>query len=311
MTVCVAAICTVNEGARAVVGASDRMITAGFTETEPSASKIWPLSNSVFALVAGDMELQTALFRPIMRAVYERIQKEPANWWDVEEIAHLYEAEYIKNLQRRLERTYLVPLGLTYDTFTARQREMDPVLVNETAKKLREHRTESGVEVIFAGVDSTGCRILMWDRGQLFDRTAIGYASIGAGYSHADTEFVTAGHVPTNALDETFVLVHAAKKRAEAAPGVGAKTDMFMLGPELGVSIDITYLESGAILSELDQQYRNRVNREQKAARRAAENFRKYLTRLMSQASRRQEASDGALAQPSPGSNPRATAPRP
>jgi hypothetical protein len=43
-----------------------------------------------------------------------------------------------------------------------------------------------------------------------------------------------AGHSRHKPYPETLLLLHRAKKRAEAAPGVGKVTDMFFVGPVIG-----------------------------------------------------------------------------
>ena len=53
MTVCIAAI-----AGKTVIGASDRLVTAGDVQFEPSRPKIRALTNSVVVMTAGDAWLQ-------------------------------------------------------------------------------------------------------------------------------------------------------------------------------------------------------------------------------------------------------------
>jgi len=62
MTICISAIC---EGGKAVVVASDRMVTAGFLalEFEHPGGKIKEISKTCVGLTAGDALAQIELFR--------------------------------------------------------------------------------------------------------------------------------------------------------------------------------------------------------------------------------------------------------
>lgn len=71
MTVCVAAMCDTN----VIIGASDRMLTAGDIQFEPQQPKIIPLSNSVVVMIAGDSSLQAQIMQKIINDVRERIEK--------------------------------------------------------------------------------------------------------------------------------------------------------------------------------------------------------------------------------------------
>jgi hypothetical protein len=79
VTVCVAAIA---ERYR-LIGVSDRMLTAGDVEFEPEQSKLWMFSNSMAALIAGDMSIQTQIFRELDIEVKRRILATPNDWVSV------------------------------------------------------------------------------------------------------------------------------------------------------------------------------------------------------------------------------------
>jgi hypothetical protein len=69
VTVCVAAMCAEN----ILIGASDRMLTAGDVEFEPDTAKIYSLSNSAVAMIAGEASLQIEILQSLYRFVGERI----------------------------------------------------------------------------------------------------------------------------------------------------------------------------------------------------------------------------------------------
>jgi hypothetical protein len=64
--------------------------------------------------------------------------------------------------------------------------------------------------------------------------TTVGFAAIGIGKAHAESQFTFSGYWPIKPFHETLLLTHASKKRAEAAPGAGKATDVLVIGPGLG-----------------------------------------------------------------------------
>jgi hypothetical protein len=65
MTVCIAA-----RAERIVIGATDRMLTAGDVQFEPSAgSKIILLSSSIFMMTAGDAALQAEISGMVLKEI--------------------------------------------------------------------------------------------------------------------------------------------------------------------------------------------------------------------------------------------------
>jgi 20S proteasome alpha/beta subunit len=60
-----------------LIGASDRMLTAGDVEFEPEQSKIWLISPSICALIAGDAGVQAELFKRVHTQVIDWIVADP------------------------------------------------------------------------------------------------------------------------------------------------------------------------------------------------------------------------------------------
>jgi hypothetical protein len=124
MTVCIAAVCNYGLNSQPViVAASDRMITIGELEYEPEQTKTVNLASQTVALVAGDMQLHAA----VVPKVYERIRlallDDPRNI-NVATIAEFYAEEFAFYRRTRAEREILVPRGLDFDRFLARQSTM-------------------------------------------------------------------------------------------------------------------------------------------------------------------------------------------
>lgn len=246
MTVCVAAICNQHT----IIAASDRMLTAGDVQFEPQQSKIVTLSSSIAALSAGDSGMQAEIFQLVRHDVARRIEADPENWWTVREVAELYSRHCSYVRLRRAESAILAPLGLTADSYLSRQQQLSPTLVQQIATELINFAAPN-VAAIIAGVDPSGAHIYVAENATITCHDTVGFAAVGAGYWHADSQFMFAGHTRARPMPETLLLTYSAKKRAEVAPGVGAGTDMFMVGPTLG-----SYLPIGEhVLDELEAIY--------------------------------------------------------
>ncbi len=263
MTVCVAAIC--ENGI--VLGASDRMITAGDVEFEPEQSKIYPLTTSIAIMIAGDAALQTEMLDAVRGSVRERIAANPNNWIPVKDVADWYHEHYMSIRNRRAENALLNPLGLDRTSFITNQNHLAPALVSTLADELVNFSL-SDIQAIVAGVDDSGPHIYFASNHGTSCRDSAGFAAIGVGYWHANSQFMFAGHSRNKPFPDTLLLAYAAKRRAEVAPGVGQGTDMFVCGAPAG-----TYTSVGThVLSNLERIYekteRARESPRRKPARR-------------------------------------------
>ena len=100
----------------------------------------------------------------------------------------------------------------------------------------------NGIETIIAGIDSaTGSvvpHVISIYKSQSGDGVvncdSVGFAAVGIGARHAESQFMLAGHSRYSPMPETLLLTYLAKKRSEVAPGVGEGTDMFTIGAGLG-----------------------------------------------------------------------------
>jgi len=241
VTVCVAAMAEKNT----LVGASDRMLTAGDVEFEPDQYKIWMFATAIVALVAGDSTLQSEILKRVDIEVKRWINNDPKTWVSVKDVASLYCKKYRELLREHAEADILSPLGLDIDKFLRRQGKMRPEFLASIAEKLTEYDFPSLLETIFIGTDNDGPlgekgekfvypQIYATERDKVACLTTVGFAAIGSGKSHAESQFMFSGHSPLKPFNETILLTYAAKKRAEVAPGVGKVTDMVVIGPGLG-----------------------------------------------------------------------------
>jgi hypothetical protein len=279
VTVCVAAI-SVNM----IFGASDRMITAGDIEFEPEHSKIWQLTTSIAAMVAGDIGVQSEISQPVLAIIRERIEASPKEWIKISEVAHLWAQFYSQVKARRAEQLILRPLGLTSETYITRNRDLSPELASKIAQELMNFDMPS-VQTIITGVDSEGAHIYVVTGDHIQCQDKIGFAAIGVGAWHAESQFMFNGHTPNRLLPETMLLTYSAKKRAEVAPGVGENTDMFMVGPTLGSYISF-YPET---LEKLDRIYVSARADHLKADQQAFKAVNEYVMDTINEANKKSE----------------------
>lgn len=280
MTVCVAAICADTT----VVGASDRMVTAGDVEFEPPQTKVSALSSSIAVMIAGDSSLQLEILYALRDQVNLAIQTTPQVWLNVRDVADWYYQHYQAARQKRAERAILAPLGLDRQSFISKQSQMQPSLVTRLAGELLNFDMPE-IEVIVAGVDNSGPHIYVADNRGVTVRDSAGFAAIGIGYWHANSQFMFAGHARWKPMPEALLLTYSAKRRAEVAPGVGEGTDMFMIGPQLG-----SYFSIGEHVTEaLRKIYERTTKRADTSQERARKEVNHYVEELGEQA----EASAG------------------
>lgn len=267
MTVCIATI-----AAGGVLGASDRMLTAGDVEFEPDTPKINPVTNSIVVMTAGDSALHAEILRDVHLTVTERIEKEPKNWWRVRDIVGLYLRYYNSIKLKRAESHILAPFGLDQSSFIAKQQSMVERFVSEISEKLMRFQLPL-VQAIVAGVDMDGGPGIYPhiyvieasdDSGQAhyacYD--TVGFAAIGIGSRHALSVLMNARHDPTTTdLFKAVLLTYMSKKQSEVAPGVGVGTDMFTIRPQLGSFIGVP----PHILEKLEATYQA-IKTEQNAA---------------------------------------------
>jgi 20S proteasome alpha/beta subunit len=271
VTVCVAAILD----RASVIGASDRMLTSGDVEFEPPQKKIYVITNSIAAMIAGDSSLQLHLIQQVQTEIRKQIQEKPNEWISISHAAITYHTAYKNEQKRRAQAALLTPLGLDENGFLTRQQQMSDSLVKQLAAEIISFDMPQ-IETIIAGVDASGPHIYTITNHGITCNDAAGFAAIGVGYWHANSQFMFAEHAPSKPFPQTLLLAYAAKRRAEVAPGVGEATDMFMIGPTLGSYFDI----GEHVLGELKTIYSQTRTRAQRSQKIANERIGKYVEEL-------------------------------
>lgn len=265
MTVCLAAICEGNM----LVGASDCLLTADDIQFEPQQSKIFNLTRSVAVMIAGDIALQTEVVRDVHEVVLERVQREPDNWWAVRDVAEVYRQQFVRARLRKAVGRVLDPIGLDLGTFLSQQKQMEPSFVERITDELRSFRTPSA-EALIVGIDDAGAHIYVARDADISCNDLVGFAAVGSGGWHAVSQFMFSRHTKARPFAETLLLTYHAKKHAEVAPGVGAATNMFVSGPNLGshvavhdhvvAGLDKIYRESGEQIAKVFEESKRKAN---------------------------------------------------
>jgi len=263
VTVCIAAIATglfrVNdkdEEHPVIIGASDRMITAGdIIEYEPDQSKISRITPFIVALSAGDDAIQAEILNRTENHISKILSDDPY-FFAVEEAADVYSRKLIEHKKQVIERTVLQPVGLKWDTYMSKYSEGIPYWFEERMKKVFGDTDLPITETIIAGVDESGAHIFVIDEsGYIRRQDRAGFAAVGIGAWHAESQFMFERHSPLKSYSDTLFLTYVAKRRSEVAPGVGRDTDLF------AISLNGGYIELLEEQDALKKVYNNLIKK--------------------------------------------------
>ncbi|HMO84467.1 MAG TPA: hypothetical protein PKC18_06040 [Lacipirellulaceae bacterium] len=208
-----------------IVGVTDHAVTAGDHKFEGFRGKVHLLNETtqqIAALLGGDLNAQIEVCGGVRR-------NEPKT---VEDAVDAYCRHLTKFNRVRGERRFLAPLGLSMRSFVQGQHGLSDRTVEQLHYDLKCER--AAVQTIICGLDSSGAHIYSIDseaRAECCD--GIGFAAIGDGQWHAASQLMFARYDPIIPLDRALLLLHYAKYRAEAAPGVGYHSSYFVIDRQL------------------------------------------------------------------------------
>ena len=229
MTICLALVC---EDGKSLVAVADRMVsdTSLSLEFEQRTRKIVQIGPSFATLTAGDALAHTDLLRDTSDSISGMAQP------SVREVAAAVEGCFIQHRQALAEKFVLKRVGLDYETFLEKQQNLSDALV--LALSAEYQSIELGVELLVAGVDSSGAHLYeISDPGTARCFDSIGYAAIGSGLPHAEGFLTEADYSPEISLNRGVWLAYVAKRRSERAPGVGSRfTDILTIDSENGAN---------------------------------------------------------------------------
>ena len=225
VTICIASISQFEHEGNfypMIVGATDRMLTAGDIQFEPSQTKVANLTSRIVALVAGDASFQVS----VCMDVFDEIQNETEV--TVKRAATVYSQAFARHRREQAELKYLSPLGLNLESFIQNQKNFSQETVDNVIYKLEHNKV--GAETIITGLDPDKSAHIytVKDPGRIDCQDTVGFAAIGAGEWHAQSLFMFNKYHRNRRFSEALFLTYASKKRAEVAPGVGNETDMFI-----------------------------------------------------------------------------------
>jgi hypothetical protein len=291
VTVCIAAMCERD----IILGAADRMITSGDIEFEPSEQvplapvfKIAWIMNSIAAMTAGDSGFQSEAIAYVRSAIWKQINAKPAVWPNVRDAVDHYIRYYNWRKNRDAEQKFLLPFGLDRQSFLAKQKDMAPKVAAHLVAEMIGHDVEYEVETIFTGVDETGAHIYQLVENVDMCCDPVGFAAIGSGGRHAESQFMLARHSRNATFDETLFLLYSAKKQSEVAPGVGEATDLFAIGPQKGSFVWLggtAWPFPGIIdMGGLDEIYQSAKQKREKIVKDAKKEIKGYVDTLRDRA---------------------------
>jgi hypothetical protein len=274
VTVCIAAIYE-NSG---IIGASDRMLTAGDVQFEPSVPKIRFWTNSIGSLIAGDANLQAEIAAGVRTGVSDLIAQS-TTWVKVKDVASLYKRECDNALRGLAERRILTPYGLTLSEFMGRQNEFSADFVRDIGTELLNFEGPF-VQTIVTGCDDDGPHIYTIDNDTIQCHDSVGFAAIGIGQTHANSQMMAFNHTYLHSLADTLRAVFFSKKRAEIAPGVGPNTDMVVVIGTGGLS-----MIADNVQEELEKRYAEEKRRQAKVADTTREKVGKFVQAILNKPS--------------------------
>ncbi|SFS16516.1 hypothetical protein SAMN05421771_2926 [Granulicella pectinivorans] len=249
------------------------MVTAGDIEFEQEQTKIFVLTKSVIIMVAGDLTVQADILHSVIEHKNRQLNEYPDEWLSVKLVADWFYEDLAAITRQRAAKMILHPLNLDFDKLVLAG--IDSELANQLAKELLDFRI-APIQAIVMGIDASGAHIYEVSNEGVVCQDWTGFASIGAGAWHANSQLMFGEHVKHKEMAETLMLVYTAKKRAEVAPGVGEKTDMIVIGPELG---HFTHVGEPA-MAELRTTY----NRVRKQAQKVRENGNAKIAKFIERA---------------------------
>jgi 20S proteasome alpha/beta subunit len=230
VTVCIAGICNYEVDNPMIVVVADRMITGTDVQYEPEQqSKLYYLTPKIGALIAGDASPQIA----IRDATYRRIQALDVDQNEkltVQQVANYFSEEHANYRRREAEQVFLLPLGMNTDTFRDNQKSLNAKFVSETVEAIQNHSI-GNTQTIIMGIDSDlGGQLLYVDKcGVIRSDNLAGFSTAGIGEWHAASHLMLVGYEKSWSVNRALFHLYHAKRKAEAAPGIGRKTDLYFV----------------------------------------------------------------------------------
>ncbi|NYZ75541.1 hypothetical protein H0O03_04750 [Candidatus Micrarchaeota archaeon] len=224
-------------------------------EFEHKDPKFEKLDEHTLLLFAGDSLIQREIadrvknkaFQTASIKISERLKRRLAPASKIKPIHEIAKitADVFEELRlEKIEKEYFLTRKISMNEFY-REGKINQFPAQLAAVIDQQSQTASlGSEVLVTGVDSRGSHIHYINErhtNRNFDR--IGFHAIGIGAVHALSSFLGDKYHSSLPFSCALYTVYKAKKRAEAAPGVGELTDMLVINPSGTQSINLDKLK--------------------------------------------------------------------
>ena len=117
------------------------------------------------------------------------------------------------------------------------------------------------VETIIVGADDSGSHIYKLFGNAPICCDLIGFAAIGSGSTHAESQFMLNGYSRVVPQEEALWLTYMAKRKAEVAPGVGKITDLFCISQQDRAFKSLNELTEKLNFGAIYDEFTNKQNR--------------------------------------------------
>lgn len=267
----------------AILAASDRMLsdTGLGIEYESSRWKALSVDAHHMIFVAGDLTFNTVA---LSRLVAWAAAHSDLTTFD---IAEAYGSIVSACAFERAVKRNLEPLGITLERvqsndFKWQDAGLSDALLGQILDQLQAERVDCEAMVI--GCDEQKAHLYRVDsKGVVTQHDDVGFLSIGSGGIHASGYYMQAPYNHVIGYHQAMLLTYFGKKRAEVAPGVGSRTDMFLI------------TRDGAV--EISQRERNALEKAFVRSQKATDRLRPSLERGVAAASQKEAEARQSLPQ--------------
>jgi 20S proteasome alpha/beta subunit len=222
MTVCIAAKA---DNGKKVILAADQMATMQHVTREAEGShKIRKVAERIYILMAGNGVWGNEIIKKVLA------HTDPIT--TVQECAIKTQEAYISQRLALAEQQILYTRGMTLANFTANQNNLQPNIAALIDQQLQGY----GLDVIMlvAGIDADGeAKIYEVSSPGITAEIPGDFEAVGSGGTHATNSLLAREYRKEMEEKKAVYLVYEAKARSEVAPGVGAKTDMMIIGEKV------------------------------------------------------------------------------
>ncbi len=221
LTQLVAAIC---ENGNTIVTVSDRMVSTGdMTLTfEHSDRKAQPITKNAVVLIAGTMHEPD-----LIRDLRERAKGKDR----IRDIADICKILYQELRKTHIEDEIINRRGLgSFEEYQAKQRMLHDSQIMEINERVAKYNL--GLEIMLVGVDDEAHISQVTNPGTWRSFDNLGYCCIGMGDRHAANVFAWHKYSRNMSSKDAIYIAFEAKKRAEAAGGVGQASDLLVISKE-------------------------------------------------------------------------------